>query len=193
MPKLSILICSLESRKKLLDRLLLHLEIQQFLLPPDSVEFLIETDNGEKTTGEKRNILLDRARGEYVFFVDDDDLLAPNALELILKAVEANPDAVGINLLMSWNGGKTERSFHFGQFNNQEWFQVDDPMRPGYLTYFRGANHLNPIKKELAQQVRFPEITQGEDKVYAYGICKLIKTMVDIDQPIYFYLFNPNK
>ena len=193
-PKISILICSLESRRYLLDRILAHLEVQRhFLLDRDDVEILVETDNGEKTTGEKRNILLDRAAGEYVAHWDDDDLTAPNSLELILKALETKPDAVGINLIMTTGGGKAERSFHIQQFNNQEWFQINDPIQPDHFIYFRGANHINPVLTRIARQVRFPEITQGEDRVYARGVCKLIKTMTNIEQPIYFYLFDPQK
>ena len=194
MPKLSILICSLESRKHLLARLLAHLEVQlRFLPDPSQVEILVETDNGEKTTGEKRNILLDRAAGEYCCHWDDDDLTAPNSLELILKALEPKPDAVGINLIMTTDGGKAERSFHVQQFNDKEWFQINDPIQPNHFIFFRGINHINPILTSLSRQVRFPEITQGEDRDFAYRVCPLVKTMTNIEQPIYFYLFNSQK
>jgi hypothetical protein len=55
---LSILICSLWERAGDLARLLRVLDPQ---LTPD-VELLIEVDNREKTTGAKRNILLEKAK-----------------------------------------------------------------------------------------------------------------------------------
>ena len=193
-PKLSILICSLESRKHLLARLLANLETQiKFLPDPSLVEIVVEKDNGEKTTGEKRNILLDRAQGEWISYIDDDDSVSFEYCDLILKALESNPDSVGINLIMTWSGAKAERSFHIEQFKNQEWFDIQDPLQPDRRTYFRGPNHLNITRTSICRQVRFPEVTQGEDRVFSYGICKLIDTMVNIEPPIYFYLFNPHK
>lgn len=194
MPKLSILICSLGSRKHFLDRLIAYLTLEQRLLTnPEDVEILVELDNGEKSTGQKRNILLSRAKGKYIQFVDDDDLLIPGALELVLQAIEPNPDAVGINLIMTWDGGKAERSFHVQQFNNHEWFDIEDPIQPNHRIYFRGINHLNPTLASIAKQCPFPDISQAEDRDYAYRVSKLVKTMTNIEQPIYLYLYRSNK
>lgn len=41
-----------------------------------------------------RNIALDRARGEYIMFIDDDDYVSPQYLEELLKA--ASPDTVSL-------------------------------------------------------------------------------------------------
>ncbi|SCM92825.1 Uncharacterized protein BWINRASL_01028 [Bacillus mycoides] len=37
------------------------------------VEILVLLENKKRTTGEKRNILVEQAKGEYVAFVDDDE------------------------------------------------------------------------------------------------------------------------
>lgn len=68
---LSILICSLHSRSHLLAELKAILQPQ---LTGD-VELLIEIDNKEISTGAKRNILLNRAQGKYIVFIDDDDMV----------------------------------------------------------------------------------------------------------------------
>lgn len=185
--QLSILICSLHNRSHFLERLLKNINIQK----TDDVEVIVELDGGEKSTGEKRNILLNKASGEYVMFVDDDDLLMPNAIELILKAIQLKPDVVGMNLLMSWDGGKTERSYHSLRFT--EWFDIQDPLEHNKRVYFRNPNHINPIRRELAVQVGFPNITQGEDRVFSNGVKPLLKSEVFIDQPIYLYLFRQYK
>jgi glycosyltransferase involved in cell wall biosynthesis len=175
----------LDSRKDdFLRRLLENLEKQTG--HPD-VEVIICTDKGKATTGEKRNQLLRAAQGDYIAFVDDDDLVAPNYVDLILDAIQTNPDVVGMNLIMTVNGKKAERSYH--SLDYKTWFDVPDPTFPGHRVYFRNPNHLNPVKREIALAVGFPDITEAEDKAYSKGIQPLLKTEVKIDQPIYYYLF----
>ena len=67
--KLSILIPSIDERKNLLAELMGALRPQK----TDNVEFLVMTDNGQMSIGQKRNMLLGQSHGEYVAFVDDDD------------------------------------------------------------------------------------------------------------------------
>ena len=188
--KLSILVCSLEKRAHFLERLLNYFSVQTSGLE-DQVQVLVNQDNGEKSIGKKRNELLERAKGEYVAFFDDDDLPGPTYVESILKAIEQKPDVVGVSMIMTTNGFKAEKSFHSLQF--KEWFDIEDKLEKGKRTYFRCPHHLCPVKIELARQVGYPEISMGEDKDYSYRLLPLLKTEVFIDIPIYFYLFVQNK
>ena len=63
--KLSILICSIESRSNLLARLMAILDMQEH---PEA-EVLVSIDNRQKKISDKRNELLEKAKGEYVVFV----------------------------------------------------------------------------------------------------------------------------
>ena len=183
--RLSILICTLDSRENtFFQRLISNLQPQ--VEHPD-IEVIVCKDDGKQTTGAKRNQLLQSATGDYVAFIDDDDLVAPNYVDLILDAIQTNPDVVGMNLVMTVNGKKAERSYH--SLSYKTWFDLPDPTFPGHRTYFRNPNHLNPVKREIALAVGFPNITEAEDKAYSAGILPLLKTEVKIDQPIYYYLF----
>ncbi len=185
--KLSILVCTIPERLGYLERLKRNLAAQM----TKDVELLINDSNG--SIGKKRNQLLEEAQGKYVCFIDDDDLVAPNYVELILNELVGDPDVIGMNLIMTTNGKKAERSYHSLCF--EEWSEIPDPLRmePGKKVYFRNPNHLNPVKRELALKVKFPEINHGEDRIYSMELLQHLKTENYIDQPLYYYLFRPNK
>jgi glycosyltransferase involved in cell wall biosynthesis len=65
---------------------------------------LVSIDNRQKKISDKRNELLDRAKGDYVVFIDDDDLVPSYYIYELLKAIEAKPDCVGFDGYMTTNG-----------------------------------------------------------------------------------------
>lgn len=175
--KLSILICHLKSRAESLTALLGCLTDQ--ILFPEDIEILVEGDNGEITTGAKRNILLDRAQGEYIAFIDDDDLVTLDYIDSVLQAIKDSPDAVGIVGKMFCLNGKD------GTFNHSIRYKEWQNLSGG--VYLRPPNHLNPVRREHALSVRFPDKVIGEDQDYSMCLLPLLKTEVMIEHPIYLY------
>lgn len=174
--RLSILICHLESRREELDRLLSILHPQK----TDAVEILIESDNGKLSVGTKRNLLLRRSRGAYIAFVDDDDMLDKSYVERLLEALSSNPDCVGIEGLMKRRKtGKVSKFVHSKV--HKSWFQ-----RHG--VYYRCPNHLNPVRRELALTVGFPDRNHREDSDYSLRLLPLLKSEVMVRGPLYYYL-----
>lgn len=171
---LSILICHLFSREKELGRLLTRLKILSCGKP---VEVLYIGDNGEMSIGKKRNELLFKAIGKYVAFIDDDDDVSDDYIDSILKAIEEGPDCVGIEGMLCMPQGNLlfKHSIEY-----QGWYTGED-------AFYRTPNHLNPVKREIATEVLFPEINNGEDRIYSDTMKRLLKTEVYIDHPIYFY------
>lgn len=177
MIKLSILICSLHSRVKLLNRLQAQLRHQL----TDEVEVIVETDSGEITTGSKRNILLGRATGEYCCFIDDDDLVSDTYVSRILEATKTNPDCVGFTGQITFASKNKSHDF-VHSFECKSWYFRNN-------IYYRYPNHLNPIRTALAREVGFKDITVGEDKDFSDRLRPLLKNGVDIPKPhLYYYL-----
>lgn len=178
---LSILICSLWKRAADFARLLNVLDQQL----TNDVEILTEIDNGEITTGAKRNKLLEKAKGEYVVFIDDDDLVSETYIKDILEAAKDGNDAIVFKGWVTTNG------------TNKRYFELSKDF--GYVTlngiYYRYPNHIVPIKREIASQFKFPDIVHGEDYDWATQIHKsgLIKTETKIDKELYFYLYKSKK
>jgi len=172
--QLSILICSLENRTKSLRKLLSILKPQR----TEEIEILVHTDRGQLTTGEKRNQLLENAVGEYIAFVDDDDEVSSNYIIKILKAIKSKPDCCGIQGIMSNANGR----FPFvHSLKYKTWFKKG-------TKYYRNPNHLSPVKRTLALQVGFADVTVGEDKDYSKRLLPLLKTEEFISETLYFYL-----
>ena len=187
--KLSILICTLNKRYKYL------LKLVDVLLPQitdkDEVEVLYAVDDGEKTIGKKRNELLGRAKGKYITFIDDDDLVSADYISQIMVGIDKDVDVIGIHLIMNVDGIYDEYTYHSIKYRS--WYQEPDPDHPGRTRYFRNPNHLNPVKREYALRTKFPEINFAEDKAYSDNLLKHLKTEHYIDKPIYYYMMRSNK
>lgn len=192
MKKLSILICSLNQRSEYLNRLKQCLQPQ---VNNSQVEVLVHIDNGELSIGEKRNILLSKSTGEYVAFVDDDDLVSDVYVEQILNAMHGDPDVIGMHLLMYIDSHLRGLTYHSLQY--KQWYHKPNNYDKNLTHYFRNPNHLNPVKSNIAKQIMYPPINMGEDKAYSMN---LLKYLLDnnckeqyIAEPLYYYLVRSHK
>lgn len=179
---LSILVLTLPDRAAFLTRLLGRLQPQ--VVP--QVELLIATDEGEVTIGEKRNRILDASQGRYVCYVDDDDLVAPNYVAEILGAIQQAPDCVGFKTKRHVDGKAYGEAVHSIRYTKY----VERYSR-GFRSclYERTPNHFNPVRRELAEQVRFQPWNCGEDRDYSTRLRPLLQTEVFVDQYLYEYYY----
>ena len=187
-PLLSVLIPTVISRKKKFVELVSMLNAQRAALPmPDRVEILTLSDNGELMVGAKRNKLLEMATGEYVCFFDDDDVPMGNYITLILEALETRPDVVGIGII--WLDNYFDSIRLLIRSLDYKWTHWMIREGNNSITCGRPA-HLNPTRRSIAITEKFPEnCTAGEDADWSARISPKLKTCVNIDQPIYCYLF----
>jgi glycosyltransferase involved in cell wall biosynthesis len=172
--KLSILIVTLKSREHLLNGLKRVLKNQI----TSDIEVLVSSDEKQASIGTKRNNLLKSATGEYVCFIDDDDLVSPFYVQEILKATKESPDCIGIQGIITLKNIGPRVFVHSLQYTN--WFEKNN-------IYYRCPNHLNPIKKEIALSVGFPDISNQEDRAYSFGLQGKLKNEKLITTPLYYY------
>jgi hypothetical protein len=186
---LSILICTLEDRQEQMKALRQKLDRQKSLCElmygQGIIEVLEECDNRQATTGAKRNKLLERAKGKYSVFIDDDDDVPNYYIESIVLNAHKDVDCFAINGTMTTNGA-----------NEKKWFiALGNPYVADHSTgeeiYLRPPNHLCPMKTEIARQIGFPDVTRGEDYDFCMRLQQsgLLKTQYVIEKPMYHYQY----
>lgn len=182
---LSILIPTITGREHLLDRLL-NIIIEQQQWVKLNVEIITEKDSRQKSIGEKRNLLLSKATGEYSVFIDDDDIIPEYYLSEVEKAIESGPDSIGFKGNYKENGIQRKEFIHSIKYS-----EYSETM----YYFYRPPNHLNPIKTSIAKQFKFPHKNMFEDTDWAMQVQRsgLLKTEFFIDKIMYNYNYVSNK
>jgi glycosyltransferase involved in cell wall biosynthesis len=181
---LSILICTLPERFEKLKRL------QNILLPQverykDQVSVHYHDAGRALPTGTKRNQLVEQSQSDYFVFIDDDDIVSSFYIDEIVKAMAHNPDVITFHGWMTTNG------------NNRANFTIklgsEYTERSGH--YYRFPNHLCPMKRANVNMIKFPDVWEREDYIWAKQINdkRLLKSEVHINADIYHYDFTTNK
>lgn len=173
--RLSILIATMPKRKDSFAKLLSSIDAQT---PMNGCIEVLWDDSMDYNVGTKRNKLLERATGDYITYVDDDDHVSKNYVSSILKAIETNPDCVGICGVITTNGKNKKKWYISIDYDN--WFEKNK-------IYYRTPNHISPVKREIALKAKFPEVSFSEDYDYSIRLKPLLKTEVKIPHEIYHY------
>jgi glycosyltransferase involved in cell wall biosynthesis len=133
------------------------------------------------STGVKRNELLAMARGEYTWFVDDDDLLMNSSISSVIDLARTEKrDMVAVCGLYTRDGKKEIKWFIRKDYGNDT---VDG-------AYHRPPNHITPVRREIALQCKFPDITAEEDTAYSEQLVPLLKTESILSTPAYHYQYS---
>lgn len=144
------------------------------------VEIMILTDNKMIMLGQKRNVMVDAAQGDYVMFVDDDDRVEPDLIVSLLDAIDTHPgvDVVAFEASVTINGGDPRICRYSKDYRRD----VNTPTE-----YHRLPNHICCVRRELARQVSFPSKIRNEDSGYSALLRPLIKTEHQIGRVLYHY------
>jgi len=151
----SVLIPTMLGREQTLARLLDSLrEKLRRLAPSLRLEVCLEYDAKEQSVGTKRQALLQRARGKYVSFIDDDDDITDAYIEDLQACLQ------GGHQVMRLRGQMGGHPFvHSTEITlSHPMATMDEP-----AVFQRPPNHLNPMLADIAKLVSFKDATYGED------------------------------
>ena len=186
--RLSILIPTLPQRKKMFNILYKNLMSQIDYVHTThpslgQIEILFDSSKkflkGGLSVGAKRDALKCRATGDYLVFVDDDDIVAPNYLESVLRLSESNPDIITFRSLY-------KSSTYWGivdmNLNHSENEQMNDN-----TIVKRQPFHVCPIRTSIAQQHSFPDINNAEDWGWMVKVLSNCQKQAHSDQILHQY------
>lgn len=176
-PKLSILICSVNNRvNNFLQNIYKQIN-DQYL---KDVEVLCIIDNRTQTIWEKRNNLIGMAKWEYITFVDDDDKISTSYIKVLLEWIETGKDVICFDAEISINGWIYKKVDY--DINNAHTFKND--------IYYRLPNHLMCWKREIANKVKYEDISFWEDTKWANDMIQLVHSQHKIRNTLYYYDYN---
>jgi hypothetical protein len=143
------------------------------------VRVLVAYDNLEYPWTAKCNALIAASNADYVAHIDDDDLVSPDYVSSILKALESEPDYVGFKVRYTLDGVQQMPVIH--SLSRTGWVDTPDAL-------YRDICDKNPIRRSRAMLVEWRG-GNGADRTWANDLRSLdiIKREIFIDAELYYY------
>ena len=150
---------------------------------PDRTTVIHKPNGG---LGDARNVGLERARGEYVLFVDSDDYLLPGLLPALRETLaETDADIIDFGFVVDEGGVIRER--HFGELAQLGVFSLD--AHPEALLVLPAAwRRLYRRSLFLDNAIRYPSRVWYEDIRTTPKLFARAKTITALDAPYYGYV-----
>lgn len=136
-----------------------------------------------------RNLLLENAKGEYVFFLDSDDFIDPETLQMLYDlAVKYDADITQGKMFRTQTDGYTAN-----KLENPDIYIITS------FAKMVEAWHQNIVQtmvmsklynRKVLEHIVFPSGKIHEDEAVMHHILSNVKKMVCIMQPLYYYYRN---
>ena len=153
---------------------------------PELIRVIHQANQG---LGGARNTGLEAARGEYVFFVDSDDTIAPESLQVLRETVECTHAEICSFNLRTHDGQGSGEAVEISR-------QYDAPFtlaeHPEFLLSLPAA-WARIWKRELFLRtgIRYPSRVWYEDIRTSTKLFAVADSIVTLPQTLYFYLARP--
>lgn len=159
----------------------------------DSRIIVIHKENGGLSSA--RNAGIDKARGEYLCFVDGDDVIHPDTLKILLRALKNNDADIAIG-----NFGRfyDDTELYFEMIKKSEEMkrysgvQILEKLydKKSAARYVSACGKL--IRRTLFENIRFPEGRLFEDEFTTYLLYYKSKKITVLEEQLYYYYVNVN-
>lgn len=141
-----------------------------------------------------RSTGLSQAVGNFVLYLDGDDQLVPEALEILSKKIQSNnPDIVIYPKIKECNREKYVKPYFYEEtlFSDNKKELLDGFLRYGYFIIgFAAVRRELALKYDIADELR--SIWIGEDLLQSLPLLTYAQSILYITEGIYIITYNPN-
>ena len=141
-----------------------------------------------------RSTGLSQAVGNFVLYLDGDDQLVPEALEILSKKIQYNnPDIVIYPKIKECNGEKYVKPYFYEEtlYSDNKKDLLDGCLRYGYFIIgFAAVRRELALKYDIADELR--SIWIGEDLLQSLPLLTYAQSILYITEGIYIITYNPN-
>ena len=140
-----------------------------------------------------RNQALNVVKGEYVFFLDGDDWIADNALDLAYKELSKNRvDVLFCPYVVFWQNKNKYRYFNpkYRLKKLRKLKRPFDKKTPAKILYSTNYEVCTKFYKRsflLENNIKFKELKYAEDLPFYYEVLFFAKSFSYLKKPCYFY------
>lgn len=149
---------------------------------------VIHTDNQGVSSARNRGI--QESSGEYVTFVDADDLIDHQMLEKMIDAMESSDSDIAVCTRRRFSNGQQYETLNLS--GRKMVFQIIDLKIDSMHTVYDWSVTWGKIyRRELLQGIAFsPNIKYGEDLFFAADVWSKAERAVYLDEAFYGYRYN---
>lgn len=136
--------------------------------------------------GKARNIALDKAKGDFILFVDSDDYISPIMIEFLLSQFKEDIDIVECSYRETSNDNVMFDDLK-DEYNVERYSNVD-AMRENIKDHiFRQLIWNKLYRKNVINTIRFPVGTKIDDEYWTYQVIGNARRLIYTDKVLYAY------
>lgn len=152
---------------------------------------LLENDSEHHGPGPTRNIGLDHATGEYLYFMDADDWADMELLRCAVNRMgETGADIVQFGAIYEWEN--RNRSEPYGEI--MKGVLTKDEIKQNFLNFWKtimSSLWICLFRREAVETIRFEDIMYGEDSSYIMDALCHTEKIAYIENVLYHYRYVP--
>ena len=150
---------------------------------------LLENDSEFHGPGPTRNIGLDHATGEYLYFMDADDWIDDRLLEYAVNRMrETNADIVQFGISIEQKNGENYLEFCWSGKDALTKNEIQED-----IIHFLQKNRISLVlqffRREIVKNIRFENIISGEDLSYVMDALCNVEKIAYLAKILYHYRY----
>lgn len=155
----------------------------------DSRIIVYENNSDNHGPGATRNIGLDHATGEYIYFMDSDDWIDDRLLEFsVNRILETKADIVQFGVKYERSNGMCSTEYCW----RESCVLTKEDIKQDFCTFWNQKNcylWIHFFRYETVKNIKFECIINGEDVSYVMDALSRVKTIAYIPEVFYHYRY----